>query len=81
MRYILHPSTSSSIAMPFFPGAHNFSIHNGQMNDIAGDYNDNKKTTETNMSNSNNLYVGLSVRKGNTETHTMTIGMYRHQYS
>lgn len=67
--------------MPFFGGAHNFSVRDAKMNDIGGDYTENKTTTEPKNSDSNNVYIASTVRKGNTKTNTTTIGGYPHQPS
>jgi hypothetical protein len=62
--------------MPFFSDASDFTIKGAQMNDVAGDYTANYTTKAANNSDSNNVYVGSSVRKGNTETQNAAIGVY-----
>ena len=62
--------------MPFFPNASDFTIKGAQMNDVAGDFTANYTTRTANNSDSNNVYLASSVRKGNTETQNATIGVY-----
>lgn len=62
--------------MPFFSDARDFTIKSAQMNDVAGDYTANYTTATANNSDSNNVYLGSTVRKGNNETRNVTIGVY-----
>jgi uncharacterized membrane protein YvbJ len=60
--------------MPFFPGAKNFKIEGGEMNDVAGNMTKNVTTSNTTNSDVGNVAIGSDVSKGNTTKQDAKIG-------